>query len=183
MSQWINGLSTVQVLLLVVAVVVVTSVVAAVVGAILVRKGMRRPWVIRRASRLSIAIIELVKRPLTIVVLDEVSAVIRAGHYTKNISDALRENHDDIKELVTEKVKADPTQQLVSKVPGYDLIVSEVSGTVLRVMIDMLSDPRMDELVADLLRNNLEQIRGAVREREHERVESRPADPIPDTAP
>ena len=32
----------------------------------------------------------------------------------------------------------------------------------------MLSDPRMDELVSDLLRNNLQQIKRAVRDRDHE---------------
>ena len=38
----------------------------------------------------------------------------------------------------------------------------------------------MDELVNDLLRNNLEQIRHAVRERAHEDVApADPADPIP----
>ena len=35
----------------------------------------------------------------------------------------------------------------------------------------MLSDPRTDELVSDLLRNNLQQIKRAVRERDHEGVE------------
>ena len=48
----------------------------------------------------------------------------------------------------------------------------------------MLSDPRMDELVSDLLRNNLEQIKLAVREREHEAIgEPKPPDPIPASAP
>ena len=98
--------------------------------------------------------LELVKRPLTIVVLDEVVAVIRTGHYTKNISDALLENHDELKAMVAEKVSADPNVRLVSKLPGYDTVVSEVSETVLRVIVDMLSDPRTDELVSDLLRNN-----------------------------
>jgi hypothetical protein len=145
---------------------------------------MRRPWVVDRASRLTYRLIGLVKRPLTIVVLDEVAAVIQTGHYTRNISDALLENHDELKSLVAEKVRADPNARLVSKLPGYDAIVGEVSETVLRVLIDMLSDPRMDELVSDLLRNNLEQIKLAVHDRAHEGVgEMKPADPIPASAP
>ena len=120
---------------------------------------MRRPWAVHRASQLSIRVLGLLKRPLTVVVLDEVAAVIQTGHYTKNISDALRENRVELKRLVAEKVSRDPSTRLVSKLPGYDTIVSEVSETVMRVLIDMLSDPRMDELVSDLLRNNLEQIR------------------------
>ena len=184
MAQWLEDLSTLEVLLLVLGIVIGGSIASAVVGGVLVRLGMRRPWVVRRASRLAYRLLELVKRPLTIVVLDEVVAVIRTGHYTRNISDALLENHDELKEMVAEKVRADPNVRLVSKLPGYDTVVSEVSETVLRVIVDMLSDPRMDELVSDLLRNNLEQIRIAVRQRDHEQLEGHdPADPAPPGAP
>lgn len=183
-SRWLEQLSTLQVLLLIVAVVFGASVLAAVVGGILVRLGKRRPAVVERASNLAMAAIKLFRRPLTVVVLDEVAAVIQTGHYTKNISAALLENHDELKALVTEKVRDDPNSRLVKKLPGYEAIVSEVSETTLRVIIEMLSDPRMDELVSDVLRNNLEQIKRAVRDREHEKIgELAPADPIPATAP
>lgn len=181
---WHEELSTPGLLLLIVTVLIGGSLLAAVIGAILVRLGMRRPWVVHRASLLAVRLLELLKRPLTIIVLDEVSAVIRTGHYTKNISDALLENHDELKALVAEKVRADPNVRLVSRLPGYDTMVSEISETVLRVIVDMLSDPRTDELVSDLLRNNLEQIRVAVRNRDHEdRSSTRPADPVPSSAP
>ena len=170
MSQWLEGLSTLQVLLLVLALVVGTSVAAMVVGALLVRMGMRRPTVVARASTLAERALDLVKRPLTIVVLDEVAAVMSTGHYTRNISDALKENHDDLKALVAEKVRQDPNVRFIGRLPGYDTIVGEVTETTLRVLIDMLDDPRTDELISDLLRNNLEQIRSAVRGREHEKV-------------
>ncbi len=184
MSQWLEDLSTLQVILLVLTVLLVGSIVAAIVGAVLVRFGRKQPWVLKRASALSYRVLGLVKRPLTIVVLDEVAAVIQTGKYTKNISDALLENHDELKALVAEKVREDPNARLVSKLPGYERVVSEASETVLRVLIEMLSDPRMDELVADLLRNNLEQIRRAVRAKDHEAIgDPAPADPIPDSAP
>lgn len=184
MNAWLDGLSTLEVLLLVLTIVVGGSIASAIVGALLVRMGMHRPSVVRRASQLAYKLLGLIKRPLTIVVLDEVVAVIRTGHYTKNISDALVENHDELKALALEKVRADPNLRLVSRVPGYDTLVSEVSETVLRVVVDMLGDPRMDELVSDLLRNNLEQIRVAVREREHEAVgDHPPPDPVPPGAP
>jgi hypothetical protein len=184
MSQWWEDLSTVQVILLVLAVVLGLSIGAAVVGAVLVRLGRRQPWVLQRASRLIYKLLGLIKRPLTIVVLDEVAAVIQTGRYTKNISDALLENHDELKALVAEKVRQDPNARLVSKLPGYERVVSEASETVLRVLIEMLSDPRMDELVADLLRNNLEQIRQAVRRKDHEAIgDPDPPDPIPASAP
>ena len=76
------------------------------------------------------------------------------------------ENHDELVALVAEKVRNDPSSRVVSHVPGYDTIVHQVSETTLRVLIEMLGDPRMDELVSDLLRNNLEQIKEAVREHE-----------------
>ncbi len=183
-SRWLEQLSTLQVLLLVVAVIFGASVLAAILGGFLVRLGKRRPAVVERTSNLAMAAIRLFRRPLTVVVLDEVAAVIQTGHYTKNISAALLENHDELKALVTEKVREDPNSRLVKKLPGYDAIISEVSETTLRVIIEMLSDPRMDELVSDLLRNNLEQIKRAVRDREHEKVlDLDPADPVPRTAP
>ena len=73
------------------------------------------------------------------------------------------ENHDDLVALVAEKVRNDPSSRVISHVPGFDAIVHQVSETTLRVLIEMLGDPRMDELVSDLIRNNLEQIKEAVR--------------------
>ena len=171
MTDWIERLSVLQLVLLGLAVLLALSVVSLLVAALLVRMGMRRPWVLHRASRLTEKALGLIKRPLTVVVLDEVAAVIQTGHYTKNISDALVENHDELKRLVTEKVSHDPNVRLISRLPGYNTVVGEVTETTLRVLIEMLSDPRTDELIRDLLRNNLEQIRLAVREREHERIE------------
>ena len=180
LSRWLESLSTLQVLLLVVVVLLGGSMLAALLGAVLVRMGMRRPAVVERASGLAERVLELVKRPLTIVVLDEVAAVIQTGHYTKNISEALQENHDELKALVAEKVREDPNVRLIGRLPGYDTVVSEVSETTLRVIIEMLSDPRMDELVNDLLRNNLTQIKEAVRLRAHEELPPQaPPDPPP----
>ena len=180
MSEWLEGLSTLQVLFLVLALALGTSIAAVILGALLVRMGMHRPTVVARASRLAERALTLVKRPLTIVVLDEVAAVLQTGHYTRNISDALKENHDDLKALVAEKVRQDPNVRLIGRLPGYDTIVGEVTETTLRVLIDMLDDPRTDELISDLLRNNLTQIKEAVRMRAHEGDgPPRPPDPIP----
>ena len=139
---------------------------------------------IRRINRLTQWFVDLIKRPITVAVLDEVADVIQTGHYTKNISAALVENHDELVALVAEKVREDPASRVVGRLPGYDTIVSQVSETTLRVLIEMLGDPRMDELVSDLLRNNLQQIKRAVREREHLNVEPHaPADPSPMRGP
>lgn len=178
--DWLRSLSVPQFLLLVVGVFLVLSIVSALVTWLLVRRGLRTPWAVRRINRVTLWLVDLIKRPITVAVLDEVSEVLQAGHYTKNISDALLENHDELVALVAEKVRNDPSSRLVSHVPGYDAVVHQVSETTLRVLIEMLGDPRMDELISDLIRNNLEQIKQAVRE--HEPGKS-PPPPTPITPP
>jgi len=169
--DWLRDLGTTQLVLLVLGVLLALLVLAAILTRVLVKVGLRTPWVIRLLNRLRDRLLTAVKRPITIMVLDEVSAVIQTGHYTQNISDAILENHDELKSLVAEKVSADQNVRLISRLPGYDTVVSETTETVMRVLIDMLRDPRTDELVSDLLRNNLQQIRQAVRDRDHESVE------------
>lgn len=167
---WLDGLDVWQLIVLVFCVLLVLAVGSAFLTRSLVRRGLRTPWVIRRINRLRDRVIRLVKRPITIMVLDEVADVIQTGHYTRNIADALIENHDEVKQLVAEKVRRDPNVRLIGLLPGYSTVVSEVSETTMRVLIEMLGDPRMDELISDLLRNNLQQIKKAVRDRDHEQV-------------
>jgi hypothetical protein len=169
--DWLRDLSTIQLVLLVLGTLLGLLVLAAVLTRVLVRVGLRTPWVIHLLNRLRDRVVALVKRPITIMVLDEVAAVIQTGHYTQNVSDALLENHDELKELIAEKVRADPNVKLIGRLPGYDTVVSETTEMVMRVLIDMLGDPRTDELVSDLLRNNLQQIKRAVRERDHEAID------------
>lgn len=170
MVAWLQSRSVGELVWLTLLVLLVLAVVSGLLTRSLVRRGLRTPWVIRRINRVRERAIDLVKRPITVAVLDEVADVIATGHYTKNISAALVENHDELIELVREKVRDDPASRVVNRLPGYDAIVGQVTETTLRVLIEMLGDPRMDELVSDLLRNNLQQIKRAVREREHEEV-------------
>ena len=180
MIDWLGDRTPAEIVLLIVGLFIVLAIGAALLTRVLVHRGVRPPFVVRRVNRFSEWIVDLVKRPITIAVLDEVAEVIQIGHYTKNISAALVENHDELVALVAEKVRNDPSSRVVSKLPGYDAIVAQVSETTLRVLIEMLGGPRMDELVSDLLRNNLEQIKRAVHEREHEDV---PPHPPPDPSP
>ena len=170
LAGWLEQLRVWQLILLILVILAVLTIGSALLTGLLVRRGLRTPWAIRRINRLRERVIKLVKRPITVMVLDEVADVIQTGHYTRNISDALIENHDELKLLVAEKVRRDPNVRLIGRLPGYDTVVSEVSETTLRVLIEMLEDPRMDELISDLLRNNLEQIKKAVRDRDHENV-------------
>lgn len=179
MVDWLRGLSVSELVWLTLLVLLVLLVVSGLLTRSLVRRGLRTPWVIRRINKVRERAIDVVKRPITVAVLDEVADVIATGHYTKNISAALVENHDELIELVREKVRDDPASRVVNRLPGYDAIVGQVTETTLRVLIEMLGDPRMDELVSDLLRNNLQQIKRAVREREHEEVRLDEPDPVP----
>ncbi len=145
---------------------VVLAVIAGLIGRFLIKRGIREPFVVRFINRTSDRVVDIIKRPVTIAVLDEVADVLRTGHYTRNIASALQENHNEIKEMVAEKIKQDPTAGRINLVPFHDRIIDLASETALRVILEILSDPRTDELVSDMLRDNLTQIRQAVRARE-----------------
>ncbi|MDP9116138.1 MAG: hypothetical protein M3O28_02525 [Actinomycetota bacterium] len=163
-----DRLSTTSVIWIAVGVLVVLSVLAGFLGRYLVRRGLRTPWVIRYINRASERVVDIVKRPITIAVLDEVAAVLQAGQYTHNIAVALAENHDEIKQLFAEKIKADPTARRIGLLPFHDKLIDEASETTLRVLLEVLADPRTQELVSELLRDNIAQIRAAVRLRDSE---------------
>jgi hypothetical protein len=145
---------------------VALAVLAALVGRFLIVRGLREPFVVRLINRASENVIDVIKRPITIAVLDEVAAVLQTGHYTQNIAAALRENQEEIKQMVAEKIKQDPTTRRIGLLPFHDRIIDEASETTVRVLLEVLVDPRTDELVSDMLRDNITQIRTAVRARQ-----------------
>lgn len=157
-------MTTTQIVLLVVGGVIVLAVLAGVLGRWFWRRGKRAPLVVRLINRASGQVIDLIKQPITVAVLDEVADVLRAGHYTRNVASAIRENHDELKAMVAEKIKQDPTAGQIRLMPFHDRLINEVTETTLRVLLEVLADPRMDELVSDVLRDNITQIRQAVRE-------------------
>jgi hypothetical protein len=144
---------------------IVLAIVAGVLGRLLIKRGLREPFVVRLINRASDRVVDAVKQPLTVAVLDEVAAVLQTGHYTRNIAAALEENREEIKQMVAEKIKDDPSGRRISLVPFHDRIIDEASETTLRVILEVLADPRTDELVSDMLRDNIKQIRQAVRDR------------------
>jgi hypothetical protein len=108
-------------------------------------------------------IVDVIKRPMTVAILDEVSKVLRAGHYTQNIAAALEENHADVDQLIMDLIRNDPQTGKLRYLPFHDDIIRLVADTVYRMLRQLLDDPRTDELVADMLRENLDQINDAVR--------------------
>jgi hypothetical protein len=145
---------------------VVVAILAGLVGRWLIRRGLREPLVVRLINRTSDRVVDVVKRPITVAVLDEVASVLQTGHYTRNIAAALEENREEIKQMVAEKIRDDPTAGRIYLLPFHDRLIAEMSETTLRVILEILADPRTDELVSDMLRDNITQIRQAVRERE-----------------
>ncbi len=161
-------MSTLDIGLIVLGGLLLLAVLAAVIRRQLVRRGRREPLVVAVVNRISARVVDTIKRPITIAVLDEVADVLQTGHYTRNISAALAENHEEIMEMVAEKIKQDPTGRRLALVPFHDQIIRTASETTLRVVLQVLADPRTDELVSDLLRDNITQIRRAVRAKERD---------------
>jgi len=93
-----------------------------------------------------------------------VADVLRAGHYTHNVANALEENRPHLRAMVLEKIKDDPATGRLTGLPFADTVVTSVADTALRVVFEVLADPRTDELFADILRENLDQIQASVRE-------------------
>jgi hypothetical protein len=145
------------------AAVVALCVVAAFFGRALIRRGLREPLIVRLINQASDRVVESVKKPITIAVLDEVASVLQTGSYTRNIAAALEENRAELKRMVAEKIRDDPTAGRLYLVPFHERIIETASETTFRVILEILADPRTDELVSDLLRDNLTQIRLAVR--------------------
>lgn len=120
-------------------------------------------WSVRVLARFSDAFVEAIREPITLAVLDEVADVLRSGHYTRNFALALEENRPYLRAMVLEKVKQDRTVGRLSALPFHDSVVQAATDTTLRVLLEILADPRTDELVGDILRENVQQIQADVR--------------------
>lgn len=158
--------TSLDIALVVLGAAVVIAVIAGVAQRMLVRTGRREPLIIRLINRASDRVIDVIKRPITVAVLDEVAEVLQTGQYTRNISEALSAHDDEIKQMVTEKIKQDPTIGLIGIVPFHDRIIEATAEATLRVVLQVLADPRTDQLVSDMIKDNVTQIRSAVRERD-----------------
>lgn len=123
----------------------------------------------RLLARTQNAVVEAIGGAVTLYVLDEVARVLAQGTYTSNIARALAENRTELENMVVEKVAADPRSRNLRRLPFYDDIVHSVVRATLDVATGILHDPRTEELVADMLRENLQQIREAVRRDEEAR--------------
>lgn len=115
-------------------------------------------------NRFVVTIVDTIRRPMTIAVMDEVVQVLRTGHYTRNIAAALAENRAELDEMIVDLIKKDPQAGRVRYIPFHDEIIRLIADTTFRIVFQVLEDPRTDELVSDMLRENIDQIRDAVRD-------------------
>ncbi|MGO4647088.1 ion transporter [Nocardia sp. 2YAB30] len=115
-------------------------------------------------NRFVVTIVDAIRRPMTIAVMDEVVQVLRTGHYTRNIAAALEENRAELDEMIVDLIKKDPQAGRVRYIPFHDEIIRLIADTTFRIVFQVLEDPRTDELVSDMLRENIDQIRDAVRD-------------------
>jgi hypothetical protein len=116
----------------------------------------------RLVERLSRPIVLAIKKPITIAVLDEVVKVLETGNYPQNLARSLGENQNLLRGIIAEKLKNDPQAGRLSKLPFHDEVVRSVIDTAMRVILEVLTDPRTDEFFAHVVRENREQIRSAV---------------------
>jgi voltage-gated potassium channel len=110
-------------------------------------------------------IVDVIKRPITVAVLDEVVDVMKKGTYAENIRRAVDENRVELESMVLELIRRDQRAGRLRFVPFHDDIVRSTTDTVLRILDRALDDPRTTELISDVIRTSTDQVRQAVRER------------------
>lgn len=120
----------------------------------------------RLARQSKSVVAEALSDVVTVQVLDRVAAVLHAGQYTQNIARVMEQREQEITEMVTENLKNDAELGLVRKMPFFGDTVRISSRVTQRILISILADPRTDELVADLLKENIQQIRDSVKRNE-----------------
>ncbi|CAN5265110.1 hypothetical protein BH09ACT11_BH09ACT11_11120 [soil metagenome] len=116
-------------------------------------------------SKFADTIVGVIRRPVTVAVLDEVIAVVQTGNYTRHVAAAVDENRAELDAMILELVRADPVAGKMRYAPFHDDIVKLVTDTVLRIMDGALTDPRVHELISDAIRESATELRTNVRTR------------------
>lgn len=133
----------------------------------------------RLVERFSRPIVLAIKKPITIAVLDEVVKVLETGNYPENLARSLGEHREMLREIVTEKLRNDPQAGRFSRLPFHDDVVKSLVDTTMRVLLDVLTDDRIDRFFAEVVRENREQIREAVMLGLHEEDDAELAQRLP----
>ena len=127
----------------------------------------------RLVSRFKNAIGESISGAVTVAMINEVQTVMAKGQYAGNISRALKENETEMRDMIAEKLRDDPQAGRLSRLPFAKDVTASVIDTSLRVVEQVLKDPRTDELISDMLRENLQQIKATIQARDEQKNKSR----------
>ncbi|UMG92894.1 ion transporter [Nocardioides sp. TF02-7] len=125
-------------------------------------------------GRFADTIVDIIRRPVTVAVLDEVIAVVQTGNYAEHVAAAIEQNRAELDAMIVELIREDRTTGRLRFVPFHDDVVRLVSDTVFRILHEGLADPRVHELISDAIRESAVQLRANVRERLHEEVRNEP---------
>lgn len=120
----------------------------------------------RFVRRFKAAIVESLGDAVTLRVMDMTLDVLQKGEYAGNMADHLERNGDAMLEIVIDKVREDPKIGRVRHLPFFDDLVATSSRVTTRLVIDLLRDDRMDQMIKDIIKENVEQIRNAVKRNE-----------------
>lgn len=123
-------------------------------------------FVYRLTGRFKSAVVDAISGAVTLRVLAETEEVILRGRYTLNLADAMEERGDDILAIIVEKVAEDPRVGRVRHMPFFEEVVATSSKVTQRILIDLLRDPRMEGIVKDIIRQNIDQIKASVQAKE-----------------
>ena len=116
----------------------------------------------RLVDRLSEPLVQAIKKPVTVAVLDEVVKVLETGNYPENLARSLTDNREQLRTIISEKLSEDKQLSRLKLLPFHAEIVHSVVDTTFRVVLEVLRDPRIDDFFAAVVRDNREQIRQAV---------------------
>ncbi len=125
-------------------------------------------------GRFADTIVSVIRKPVTVAVLDEVIAVIQTGNYTRHIAAAIEENRPELDALILELIKQDQATGKLRYLPFHDDVVRLVADTVLRIADGALADPRVHELISDAIRESASELRANVRAELHAEVRRDP---------
>jgi len=121
-------------------------------------------------GRFSSTIVNAIRKPITVAVLDEVIAVIQTGNYTRHISSAIEENRAEIDTLIIDLIRQDHATGKLRYLPFHDDVVRLVADTVLRLVDEGLADPRVHEIISDAIRESAKELRENIGSDEHTAV-------------
>lgn len=129
-------------------------------------RALGQEFVFRLVGRFKDTLADALTGAVTLRVLEQTEDVILKGRYTQNLADAIEARGDEMLQIAVEKVKDDPEVGAVRHIPYFEQIVATTSRVSQRIMIDLLRDPRMDEIVKGIIKQNTAQIKAEVRARE-----------------